>query len=62
MVYDGNDKEYYAHACLSGFLQRYQQQQQQQQQQEQQLSMTADDDTHIDIDYNIYNWTINDMT
>ena len=67
--YDGNDKEYYAHACLSGFLKRYQQEQQQQQQQQtssQQppqppqsppLSMT---DTHID--YNLYNWTVNDIS
>ena len=59
----GNDKQYYAHACLSGFLKRYQQEQQQQQQQQQQppqsfpLSMT---DSHID--YNLYNWTVNDMS
>ena len=64
VVYDGNDKQYYAHACLSGFLKRYQQEQQEQQQQQQQqppqsplLSMT---DTHID--YNLYNWTVNDMS
>ena len=72
--YDGNDKQYYAHACLTGVLRRYQQQQQQQQQQESQTISPSQQQqqqpqqppqpppTDVTIEYNVYNWTVNDIS